>query len=545
MKAEHPGKLPSNSGNQSTVSQQDVRAQLEHILTSAEFKGKSMLQGFLRFVVEQTLDGRAHEIKGYTIATQVFARKEDFDPARDPIVRIQAGRLRRALERYYQTLGRDDPVRIEIPLGGYVPVIHLPGAEKPGRMKPSPTPRYPDSALPQGPSIAVMPLLNLTGEPGEEYFADGLTEELTNEIARYQDLRVVSCRSTMRRKGQDVGARELGLDLGVRFILEGSVRKEADSIKIGIRLVDTTTRVQLWGEQYRRELKADTLIALQEEISRRVAASIGSEYGIILQTLSRESRRKPPGSLETYEALLRFYHYVFVMTPETFIDTLRAVEEAAASDPECGLLWSLLALLYDNNYALQICPLETPLEKAMTFAQKGAMLEPRNQLVRTALVTLCFRISEREIFFTEVEKTLVLNPNAPAIVGYLGWMTALYGKWEEGLALLRKGMELNPLYPGWYHMAPCLHFCLMGHYTAAYHHSRQFQMPQFFWDPLLRAAALGQLARMEEGRAAVAELLHLKPDIAVTGPRLIRCFVKFEELVESLVGGLRKAGLAI
>jgi len=545
MKVNLLGRFPSKSNNHATLDEEGVRAELECILTSPEFKGKSMLQGFLRFIVEQTLGGHAHEIKGYTVATQVFARKEDFDPARDPIVRIQAGRLRRALERYYQTVGKDAPVRIEVPLGGYVPVIHSPGEGRGGHRESPQAPPDPMLMLSHGPSLAVMPLLNLTGDPGQEYFADGLTEELTSEIARYQDLRVVSCRSAMRRKGKDVGVRELGLDLGVRFVLEGSVRREADRVKIGVRLVDTTTRVQLWGEQYRRELRADSLIALQEEISRRVAARIGSEYGIILQTLSRESRNKPTDSLQTYEALLRFYHYIATLTPEAFAETLQLLEKASIADPGCGMVWSLLAFLYDNNCALQIHPMETPLAKALAFAQKGAALEPQNQLARTALATLYFRDNNRELFFKEAERALALNPNAPGIVGYLGWMMALYGDWEYGLALLQKGMELNPLYPGWYHMAPYFHFYHQGHYEKAYHHARQVQMPQFFWDPLLRAAVLGQLGRTEEAQAAIAELLQVKSDFAATGLRLISHFVKLEELLETLLEGVRKAGLEI
>lgn len=545
MKTEHPGRLPIETDKGATVAAEDVRSALERILSSPEFKGKSMLQGFLRFIVEETLGGRAHQIKGYTIATQVFARKEDFDPIRDPIVRIQAGRLRRTLERYYQTRGKDDPVRIEVPLGSYVPIIHPLGGAEPGRREPPPASWNQGPALPRGPSIAVMPLLNLTGDPGQEYFADGLTEELTNEIARYQDLRVVSCRSAMRRKGIDVGARELGLDLGVCFVLEGSVRREADSVKIGVRLVDTMTRMQLWCEQYRRELKPDSLIALQEEISRRVAASVGSEYGIILQTLSRESRNKPPEALEAYEALLRFYHYIAVFTPESFADTLRAVEKALASDPECGLLWSLLAVLYDTNHVLQLYPVDTPMEKALAFARKGAALEPQNQLVRVALANVYFHNSEKESFFREAEKALALNPNAPATIGCLGWMAALYGDWEHGLALLQKGMDLNPLYPGWYHLAPYCHCYLHGDYEAAYHHARQFQMPQLFWDPLSRAAALGQLARTEEAHSALGELLLLKPDFAAAAPRRIGFLVKLEGLSQALLEGLRKAGLGI
>lgn len=338
---------------------------------------------------------------------------------------------------------------------------------------------------------------------------------------------------------------ELAMGLGVRFLLEGNVRKQADSLKIGVRLVDTTTRVQLWGEQYRRELRADSLIALQEEISQRVAARIGSEYGVIFQTLSRESRKKPLESLATYESFLKFYHYATVLTPEAFDETLQALEHAVASDPESGLAWSLIATLYCHNYSLQISPMETPLEQAMAFARKGVSLEPQTQLVRATLAAVHFLYSERSSFLVEVEKALNLNPNAPAVVGFLGWLMALYGEWERGLAILEKGMELNPLYPGWFHLAPYLYCYHRGRYDEAFQEAQQFQMPQFFWDPLLRAAALGQLARTKEAGVVVGELLRLRPDFPTQGPWLIGCFVKFDSLAETLLDGLRKAGLKI
>jgi hypothetical protein len=113
-------------------------------------------------------------------------------------------------------------------------------------------------------------------------------------------------------------AREVGRDLNSRFFLEGSIRKEGKLIKITVRLVDTLNGLQVWGDQYQRQLRPDKLIALQEEIAQSVAAKIGSEYGIIPRNLSKESRKKPPESLDTYEAFLRFYHHVNVLTPETF-----------------------------------------------------------------------------------------------------------------------------------------------------------------------------------------------------------------------------------
>jgi adenylate cyclase len=388
-----------------------------------------------------------------------------------------------------------------------------------------------------------MPLLNLTGDSKQDYFGDGLAEELTSELARYQDLRVLAFQSTLSWKGRNLDARKVGRDLNVRFLLEGGIRKEASKIKISVRLVDSASGQQIWGEQYRRELKPRKLIALQEEIAQKVAVTIGSEYGIIPRTLSREARKKPPESLATYEGILRFYHHVMVLSPETFIETLRVMEQAVQRDPESGLAWSIMAFLYGQSYALQLLPKESPLKHGLVAAQRGTVLEPDNQLVRTALAQTHFFRNEREMFLAEAETAIALNPNAPAVVGFLGWLQALYGEWERGLGILTKSIELNPHYPGWFHMAPFFYFFLQERCEEAYQEALAFQMPQFFWDPLLRAAALGRLDRKAAGAQALAELLRLKPDFPTTGRFLIGCFARFPSLIDGLLDGLQRVGL--
>jgi adenylate cyclase len=221
------------------------------------------------------------------------------------------------------------------------------------------------------------------------------------------------------------------------------------------------------------------------------------------------------------------------------------LEQAVRRDPESGLAWSLLAFLYCQNYTLQFFPMESPLEQALTAARKGAALEPENQVVRGSLATVYFFRNERELFLAEDAYALGLNPNAPAPIGFLGWLLALYGEWEQGLAILEKGIALNPHYPGWFHMAPCFYLFLQERCEEAYQEALAFKMPQLFWDPLLRAAALGRLGRKNEATQALAGLLSLRPDFSTAGRFLISCFAKFPYLIDGLMEGLRQAGLKI
>ena len=294
MAAEGRNQPPPGPGTNPT--EEAIRQQLAKILISPQFFNAPNLQNFLRFLVDKTLAGESGDIKGYTVATQVLGRKADFDPNLDPIVRIMAGRLRRALEQYYRGQGKSDGVVvIKVPKGSYVPVFRWVSRQKSAGVVIPKALKDPILMLPTGPSVAVMPLLNLTGDRKQEYFTEGLAEELTSELARYQELRVIAYQSTRRWTGKKIDARAAGQDLGVRFLVEGSIRKDAKTVKIDLHVVDTQNGQRVWGEQYCRELKADSLIALQEEIARQVAARIGSLYGIILQTLSREVPPEAPG----------------------------------------------------------------------------------------------------------------------------------------------------------------------------------------------------------------------------------------------------------
>jgi adenylate cyclase len=518
-----------------------IRVQLERILRNSEFRAPDKQRKFLSFVVDETLEDRASQVKGYTIAVAVYGRAETFDPQVDPIVRVEAGRLRRALEHYYLTAGKNDPVRLKIPKGSYVPTFHK------VRIPPSGTKTQPsereDRALTTGPSVAVMPLINLTGDKEQEYFSDGLTEELTAELARYQDFQVIATQSTMRFKGQKVDFNDVGRDLGVQFVLTGSVRKDLKTVKITIRLLKTSTGEQIWGENYKRDQTASDLIAMQEEIAQRAIGAIADQYGLVNRRLSRESCKKVPADLRAYDAILRFYHYETELTPEAFKKALAALEQAIEIDPEYGLAWAMLGHLHADNYALGFCEIEAPLEKALTFAQKGVALAPENQFTQDALSLIYFHRGDKELFLQHVEQTIALNPNSPYIVGVAGWHMALYGEWDRGLKLLKKGIKLNPYHPSWFHLAPFMDYYRRGEYENALAEALKFAYPELFWDPVMRAATLGQLGRQNEAKTAVSQLLKLEPDFATRGRWLIRRYVKVDSLIDRIVEGLRKAGL--
>ena len=518
-----------------------IRAQLETILRSSQFRATDKQMKFICFVVNEALEGRASKIKGYTIAVDVYGRSQNFDPQIDPIVRVEAGRLRRALAHYYLTAGKNDPVRIEIPKGGYVPTFQA--ARTPPVGAQAPAFKITTIVPPAEPSIAVMPLVNMTDDNNQDYFAEGLTEELTTELARYQDIRVIASQSTMRFKDQKDDPRQAGRDLGVRLLLTGSVRKDSKTVKVTIRLLDTSSAEQIWGKSYKRNLTAADIIAVQEEISRSAIGIIADHYGLINRGMSKESRKKAPADLKAYDATLLFYRYESELTPAAFKKALAALEQAIQIDPEYGLAWSMLGHLHADNYALGFCEVEAPLEKALSFAQKGVALSPANQFACDALTLVYFHRGDKELFLQHAEETVALNPNSPYIVGVAGWHMMLFGEWERGLPLLKKGMALNPYHPSWFHLATFMDYYHRGEYANALAEAHKFNFPDLYLDPLMRAVTLAQMAKKAEAKTAVNQLLELEPNFASRARWLISRYVKVDDLVDKIIFGLKKAGI--
>jgi adenylate cyclase len=517
-----------------------IRSCLSAILASSEFSGKEKNCTLLKFLVEETLAGRADHLKQYTIGTTILNRPPDFNPDLDPIVRILAGRLRRSLNTYYEQEGREDPIRIEIPKGSYIPIfIDIRIDETDDHESKSVILEAGDSVRPV---IAVQPLRNLTGDPGQAYFAGGFTQELIIELSRYEDFQVIisdeSSVEADRNQVHDTGSAD-----GARFIITGSVRKAEKTIKISIQLVDPASGEYIWGEQFRRDLTAANLLTIQEEIVYEIITNIAGEFGIIPRRLYYEGRKKPLPDLQTYDATLRFYHYQSNLSPETYLAAFQALEQAVARDPECGMACAMLADLYLNAFALDLTGGEDGREQAQELIRIAVQTEPENQLVRIISALRFFHLNQRSEFMREMSKAEALNPRSPLRLGSIGYFLALYGEWDKGKQMLDKAMAMNENYPSWYHGVTTLYYYRQAEYDLAYAHAVQYDLPDLFWTPLLRGACLGQLQRLEEAEEQMIHLLNLKPDFTGKAGILIRRFVKEEELVDHIMDGLQKAGL--
>jgi adenylate cyclase len=190
---------------------------------------------------------------------------------------------------------------------------------------------------------------------------------------------------------------------------------------------------------------------------------------------------------------------------------------ASRNEPDCGLVWSMLARLYASNYSLELFDLETPLEKAVLFAERGVKLEPANQ--RARLIMAFVRLFENKMSagLVETDRAMALNPNSIIFLENIGYLLTLFGDWQRGPALIRKAIEANPYYSSNVHHTLWVDWVRQKNYPQAHNETLNFRMPLLFWEPLMRAAVCGLLGKIREGEHSVNALLKLKPEFPSRG----------------------------
>ena len=520
----------------SHLSNEEITRQLERMLDSPDFRASPQQVAFLKYVVDQALSGNAGQIKAYTVATEVFGRGPDFDPSIDSVVGIQAGRLRRALERYYSAGGKHDLIRIGLPKGTYVPVFEKrPEARATAKTLDE---RYPDIGIQSTwPAVLIRPLRNLSGDPDFDFWGIGLAKELADELNCYPDIRVMTFSSDNRGREADQTA--------VRFVIDGSVRSDDNCIKMTVQLTDTRTGRLVWSESSRSSIEAARLIAFQEDFARGVAVKVAGQHGWIAKSLDKRSNRHPPQHSQVYEALLRYYEYNLTMTPAAFSRALAALEKAVTIDPGCGPAWSMLARLFASIYVFDIAGFKDPLEKAFEFAHTGMRLSPDDQRCRTMMAYIHLFRDDLQAGLAEAERALHLGPQTLFMLDGIGYLMTLLGAWERGPALIEKIIRLNPFYGNYVHYALWLNCLRQKNYAGAYQEALKLNRPALFWDHLARASTHGLLGNIEDGRQAAAHLLKLKPDFAARGRTLIGHYIKFEDIVEQVVEGLKAVSIEV
>jgi len=434
-----------------------VREQLERVLASSGFARNERLCRFLRFVFERHLEGRDQEIKESLIAVEVFGRKPDYDPKQYSIVRTEAGRLRARLAEYYAGEGRLDPVVIDLPKGGYVPVFRE--AEPTVEISAPSRPRKTlwlmvalaglaiaiagvgfwwvhTKAAPA--AIAVLPLTNLSHDTTDDYFADGLTYEIIRNLSIIDGVAVRSQTSSFTLKGKPQNVREAGKQLAADYILEGSVLRSGQQLRINAQLIRVRDDFPLWSGRYDRELT--DIFAIQDEISRGIVNSLRLKLG--------RGRRRYETSVEAYDLYLLACALEIRGGLRGWNQSIGPFEEAIAKDPSFAPAYAGLAAAHAARSGQSEFDRADEVTKMRAAAEKAIQLDPLLAEAHDALGLIYARDAKWEQSEKSFRRAIELNPSRPeSHYHFVMFFLMPLGRVEEALHQVRIAEKIDPLSP--------------------------------------------------------------------------------------------------
>ena len=294
----------------------------------------------------------------------------------------------------------------------------------------------PAIGLPKGPGIAVLPFLNLSGDPSQEYFSDGLTEDILTELSRARDLRVLARNTTFQYKGKPVDVAKLGRELGVRYVLEGSIRRTGNDLRVTAQLIDTKTGAHIWADKFDRKM-ADVFL-LQDEIVSSIAAKIAGGYGAIEKTEARSAVGKSPKQIEAYELILRAHDAMIEWSHATFGSAKSMLGQAITLDPENARARRELAWLAVIGWVFRFDDTPLPPHEITAQAAKAVQLDPADGRARMVAAAAYFFNKQLDLFEHEAEQAIALAPYDAEILATMGSLIAHIGQRERGVALAKK-----------------------------------------------------------------------------------------------------------
>ncbi|MEW6114203.1 MAG: tetratricopeptide repeat protein, partial [Thermodesulfobacteriota bacterium] len=394
--------------------------------------------------------------------------------------------------------------------------------------------------LPDKPSIAVLAFDNMSGDPRQEYFSDGITEEIINGLSKIPHLFVIARNSSFAFKGKPVSVKEVGRQLGVRYVLEGSVRKEKGRVRITAQLIDAQTGGHVWSERYDRDL--GDVFALQDEVTlsimraMRVKLTEGEQAALW-------QRRGPTNNLDAYEKALQGREYSFQGTARGYDKARHLWEEAIALDPGFAMAYAGLALTHvaDAWYGWSKDPGES-LRKAYEMANKALTLNDSLDMPHYMLGLIYVYMREYDKAIAEGERAVELNPNGSEALAFLGTFLNSAGRPAEAITVLDKGMRLNPMPPAYYYGWLGTSYRLTNQYDraiATLEKGLRVQ-PDHMTCLINLAAAYSQAGRQQDARKTAAEFLRLNPKFSLEA---YAKFYKDPAVAEQFTDALRKAGL--
>jgi adenylate cyclase len=365
-------------------------------------------------------------------------------------------------------------------------------------------------AISRKPSIAVLPLVNMSGDPEQEFFADGLTEDIITELSRFHDLLVISRNSTFVYKGKAVKVQEVAREFGVDYLLEGSVRKAGDRIRVTVQLIDAETDRHIWAERYDRQL--EDVFAIQDEMTRAIVATLP---GRVEAARHDHAKRKPTDNMAAYECVLAAKVLHHRSTHEDNAEAQRLLNRALALDPNYAHAHAWKACVLGQTWVYGWCAdREVTLQQVAAELEITLALDDNDSDVHRILAALNLNRDDHDKAAYHQDRALTLNPNYDLVVVQQGELLTWLGRPEEGIDWIKKAMRLNPYHPErfWSHLGRAC-YCAEKYAEAAEAFSR-ITRPDYTHHAFL-AATFAQMGNEVAAAAHAAEVLKREPKFSV------------------------------
>jgi len=391
-------------------------------------------------------------------------------------------------------------------------------------------------------TIAVLPFNNMSGDPEQEYFSDGITEDVITELSRFRQLSVIARNSSFQYKGQAPNVQNVGRELGAHYVIEGSVRKAGNRVRVTAQLIETATGSHVWAERYDRDL--EDIFAVQDEITQCIIAAAAP--GVVSAEMQR-AKRKDVATLDAWDRIMRAHWHLARFTMEDNAEARRLLTEAAQIEPDSALALGDLAMIhtFDAIWNWGISR-DQSFAAAAEAARRAVAIDENNAWGHIALGVVEAFSGRHDEAVARLERAVEISPNDPSAHGQLGFALALSGESDAAIGRLEEAVRLSP-------RDPFLAFWLMSRAVAAFAAGRYDETldwsrrtieenPRFPGAYRLLTAAYGQMGKDDEAKASLAELLRQMPGLTVAATRQQVPWKRPDD-AERYLDGLRNAGL--
>jgi TolB-like protein len=427
------------------VDKEKVCSYADKILSSRYFFNSTRQQRFLDYLIKHTLEDETEHLKGYTIAVEVFDKDINFDPNTDSIVRVEATRIRNKLREYYEKEGSSDEIQIHFRKGSYK--LDFSFAALPNKDDTNQSFKHP-KVITSKPSLVVLPFVSISADSSRNYFADGITDSLISLLSRLSGLFIISRQSSYAYKDTVKTSKEIATELGVQFLLEGSIQHSGDRVRIAARLITANDSTHVWSERYDRDLT--DIFSLQDELSQQIVSALQ------VQLTSEEDRifgLKATHSLQAHDTLLRGIEAYLKYSQQTTEYAIELFNQVLDLDANYVAANAWLARALSFMWAMHWDRTPQILESAFHYAQKALELDSDSPYANSIIGWVLMWKEEIADSIQYCKKAISLDPNNAEALLFLSMTLSSDNQGEEALVYIEKAMRFTPTSAPFYEYA--------------------------------------------------------------------------------------------